>query len=125
MELPTLISTLLSPGNPNAGGGFLYALKGPALILAVALGLALIIAIAILIMHNDGGSKQSRQGRSARLTSSKPEVPGKEGARHKKRRRHKRHRRDHRKRNPTLSETGGLPSKNEDISSEGKAESNQ
>ena len=38
-------------------------------------------------------------------------APGEEGTQRKKRRRHKRRRRDHRKRNATLSETGGLPPK--------------
>ena len=43
---------------------------------------------------------------SSRLT---PESPLR--LRRKKRRRHKRRRGNHRKRNPTLSETGGLPPK--------------
>jgi hypothetical protein len=62
-------------------------------------------------MHRDGGGKRSKQSRGARLTTSKPVAPGEESTRRKKRRRHKRRRRDHRKRNPTLSETGGLPPK--------------
>jgi hypothetical protein len=114
MELPTEILALLNPGNPSTGGGFIYALKVPLLILAIALGLALVIAIVILTMQRDGGPKQSRHRRSARLSTAKPVAPGEEGASRKKRRRHKRRRRDHRKRNPTLSETGGLPPKKED-----------
>lgn len=125
MELPTQILALLNPGNPSTGGGFLYALKGPLLILAIALGLALVIAIVILTMHRDGGAKQSRHGRSARLSTAKPMAPGEEGDRRKKRRRHKRRRRDHRKRNPTLSETGGLPPKNEDDPVEPETEPDQ
>ena len=124
-KFPTQILALLNPGTPNNGGGFLDALKGPLLILAVALGLALVIAIVILVMHRDGGTKQSRQGHSTRLTTAKPKAPGEEGDRRKKRRRHKRRRRDHRKRNPTLSETGGLPSKKDDSPGEPKAEEEQ
>ena len=114
MELPTEILALFNSGNPSSGGGFFAAVKGPLLILAIALGLALVIAVVIMTMHRDGGAKQSRHGRSARLSTAKPPAPGEEGASRKKRRRHKRRRRDHRKRNPTLSETGGLPPKKED-----------
>ncbi|MBT3912475.1 MAG: hypothetical protein HOF22_04670 [Verrucomicrobia bacterium] len=125
MEFPTQILALLNTGSPNTGGGFLDALKGPLLILVVALGLALVIAIVILVTHRDGGTKQSRQGHSARLTTAKPRAPGEEGEPRKKRRRHKRRRRDHRKRNPTLSETGGLPSKKDDTPGEPKVEEEQ
>jgi len=110
IDMPTQMLSLLNPGNPNTGG-FLDSLRGPLLIVAIALGLALIIAMVILAMHRDGGVKRSQRGRSARLAASGPMAPGEEGSRRKKRRRHKRHRRDHRKRNPTLSETGGLPPK--------------
>ena len=125
MELPTEILALFNPGNPSNGGGFIYALKGPLLILAIALGLALVIAIVILTMQRDGGAKQSRHGRSARLSTAKPVAPGEEDARRKKRRRNKRRRRDHRKRNPTLSETGGLPPKKEDDPGEPETEPDQ
>jgi len=125
MEFNTQILALLNPGNPSAGDGFLYALKGPLLILAIGLGLALVIAIVILTLHRDGGGKQSRHGRSPRLSTAKPMAPGEEGDRRKKRRRHKRRRRDHRKRNPTLSETGGLPPKSEDIPKEPETEPDQ
>ena len=125
MELPTEILALLNSGNPSSGGGFFDALKGPLLILAIALGLALVIAIVIMTMHRDGGAKQSRHGRSARLSTTKPIAPGDEGDRRKKRRRHKRQRRDHRKRNPTLSETGGLPPKNQDDPGEPETEPDQ
>ena len=125
MELPTEILALFNPGNPSTGGGFIYALKVPLLILAMALGLALVIAIVILTMHRDAGAKQSRHGRSARLSTAKPMAPGGEGDRRKKRRRHKRRRRDHRKRNPTLSETGGLPPKKEDDPGEPETEPDQ
>ena len=107
MSIHFQILALFDNGNPNVGGGFLDSLRGPLLIVAIALGLALIIAMVILAMHRDGG-KRSKQSRGARLTTSKPVAPGEEGTRRKKRR-HKRRRRDHRKRNPTLSETGGLP----------------
>jgi hypothetical protein len=123
MELTTQILALLNPGDPRAGGSFLFSIKGPLLILAIALALALVIAIFILTMHRDGGGKQSRHGSSARLTTAKPTAPGEEGDHRKKRRRHKRRRRDHRKRNPTLSETGGLPSKKKDNAEEFETES--
>lgn len=125
MELSTEILALFNPGNPSTGDGFIYALKGPLLILAIALGLALVIAIVILTMQRDGGAKQSRHGRSARLSTAKPVAPGEESASRKKRRRHKRRRRDHRKRNPTLSETGGLPPKKEDDPGEPETEPDQ
>ena len=125
MELPTEILALFNSGNPSSGGGFFAAVKGPLLILAIALGLALVIAIVIMTMHRDGGAKQSRHGRPARLSTAKPMAPGEEGDRRKKRRRHKRRRRDHRKRNPTLSETGGLPPKNEDDPGEPETEPDQ
>lgn len=108
-DMPARMLALLNTGDPTAGG-FLDSLKGPLLILAIALGLALIIAMVILTMYRDGGVKRSQRGRSARLAASRPMAPGEEGSRRKKRR-HKRRRRDHRKRNPTLSETGGLPPK--------------
>ncbi|MDE2641746.1 MAG: hypothetical protein OSB55_03190 [Verrucomicrobiota bacterium] len=101
------------------------SLKGPLLILAIALALALVIAIVILTMHRDGGGKQSRHGGSARLSTAKPTSPGEEGDHRKKRRRHKRRRRDHRKRNPTLSETGGLPPQNKDDPEESEMEADQ
>ena len=109
-DMPARMLALMNTGDPNAGG-FLDSIKGPLLILAIALGLALIIAMVILTMHRDGGVKRSQRGRSARLAASRPMASGEEGSRSKKRRRHKRRRRDHRKRNPTLSETGGLPPK--------------
>ena len=99
---------LLNPGNPS-NDGFLESLKGPLLIVAVAIGLALIIALLLLTIHRGGAGKRSKGNRSSRLAASKSIASGDEGTRRKKRRRHKRHRRDHRKRNPTLSETGGMP----------------
>ena len=108
MSIHFQILALFNNGNPNVSGGFLDSLRGPLLIVAIALGLALIIAMVILAMHRNGGGKRSKQSRGARLTTSKPVAPSEEGTRRKKRR-HKRRRRDHRKRNPTLSETGGLP----------------
>ena len=110
IDMPTQMLSLLNPGNPNTGG-FLDSLRGPLLIVAIGLGLALIIAMVILAMHRDDDGRRSKRGRAARLTGSKPMALGEEGTQRKKRRRHKRRRRDHRKRNPTLSETGGLPPK--------------
>ena len=116
---------LFNPGNPNVGGGFLDSLRGPLLIVAIALGLALINAMVILAMHRDSGGKRSKQSRGARLTISKPVAPGEESPRRKKRRRHKRRRRDHRKRNPTLSETGGLPPKESGLPESGEDKPDQ
>ena len=42
IKFPTQILALLNPGTPNNGGGFLDALKGPLLILAVALGCSML-----------------------------------------------------------------------------------
>mgnify|MGYP001247859852 FL=1 len=110
MTTPGQLLALLNPGNPNTDG-FLDSLRGPLMIVAIGLGLALIIAMVILAMHRDDDGRRSKRGRAARLTGSKPMALGEEGTQRKKRRRHKRRRRDHRKRNPTLSETGGLPPK--------------
>ena len=108
MNMPPRMLGLLNPGNPS-NDGFLESLKGPLLIVAVAIGLALIVALLLLTVHREGTGKRSKGNRSARLASSKSMASGEEGTRRKKRRRHKRQRRDHRKRNPTLSETGGMP----------------
>ncbi|MEE2943415.1 MAG: hypothetical protein VX413_08425 [Verrucomicrobiota bacterium] len=109
---------LLNPGNPNAGAGFLDSLRGPLLIVVIALGLALTIAMVILVMHRDGGGTRYKQRSGARLTTSKSTSSGEEDVQRKKRRRHKRRRREHRKRNPTLSETGGLPPRGSNTSKE-------
>ena len=112
------VLALLNNGNSNAGGGFLDSLKGPMLIVVIALSIAILIAFIIFIVHRDGGSGRYKDKRGARLTEVNylSEISG--NAQSKKRRRHKRRRRQHRKRNPTLSETGGLPSKT-DSASEG------
>ena len=107
-NIPPQMVGLLNPGNPS-NDGFLESLKGPLLIVAVAIGLALIIALLLLMVHREGAGKRSKGNRSARLASSKTMASGDEGTRRKKRRRHKRHRRAHRTRNPPLSETGGMP----------------
>ena len=114
MNIPQRMLALLNPGNPS-NDGFLDMVKGPLLIVVVAIGFALIIALVILATHRGGSGKRSNRNRTARLTSSKSKAPGEEGTRSKNRRRHKRHRRDHRKRNPTLSETGGMPTANSEI----------
>ena len=59
IDMPTQMLSLLNPGNPNTGG-FLDSLRGPLLIVAIALGLALIIAMVILAMHRDGGGGRCR-----------------------------------------------------------------
>ena len=70
----------------------------------------------IFIVHRDGASGRYRDKRGARLTEENY-LRAKSGkAQSKKRRRHKRRRRQHRKRNPTLSETGGMPSKTDSAS---------
>ncbi len=94
------------------------SLKGPMLIVAIAFLLAFLIAVIIFIAHRAGAGDSYSNKRGARLTDSKLLTKESENAQSKKRRRHKRRRRQHRKRNPTLSETGGLPPK-ADSSSEG------
>ena len=47
INMPLRMLGLLNPGNPS-NDGFLESLKGPFLIVAVAIGLALIIAILII-----------------------------------------------------------------------------
>ena len=108
INMPLRMLGLLNPGNPS-NDGFLESLKGPLLIVAVAIGLALIIALLLLTIHRGFFFIIWIGNRSTRLASSKSVASGDEGTRRKKRHRHKRHRRDHRKRNPTLSETGGMP----------------
>ena len=103
--------SLLNPGTPTGGSGFFDSLAGPVLIVGVALALGFVIFFIVFAMHRDG-SGSSKFQRTHRLTNSKPKAPGEVGERSKKRKRHKRRRRDHRKRNPTLSETGGLPPRN-------------
>ena len=94
------------------------SLKGPMLIVVIALSIAILIAFIIFIAHRDGAGDRYRNNRGARLNDAKHLSAKSEIAQSKKRRRHKRRRRQHRKRNPTLSETGGLPSKT-DSASEG------
>ena len=112
------VLALLNNGNANAGGGFLDSLKGPMLIVVIALSIAILIAFIIFIVHRDGARARYKDKRGARLTEANYLSAKSGNAQSKKRRRHKRRRRQHRKRNPTLSETGGLPSKT-DSASEG------
>ncbi len=113
---------LLNPGTPSGGNVFFDSLAGPVLIVGVALALGLVIFFIVLTMHRDGGGS-SKSRRTHRLTNSKPKAQGEEGERRKKRKRHKRRRRDHRKRNPTLSETGGLPPRNPKQPNDGSSSS--
>ncbi len=68
MNMPPRMLGLLNPGNPN-NDGFLESLKGPFLIVAVAIGLALIIALLLLAVHRGGAGKRSKGNRSTRLES--------------------------------------------------------
>ena len=122
MNIPLPIIALLNPGTPTGGSGFFDSLAGPVLIVGVALALGLVIFFIVFAMHRDG-SGSSKFQRTHRLTNSKPKAPGEVGERRKKRKRHKRRRRDHRKRNPTLSETGGLPPRNPKQPNEGSSSS--
>tara|TARA_Y100001968_G_scaffold104672_1_gene94621 strand:+ start:7288 stop:7665 length:378 start_codon:yes stop_codon:yes gene_type:complete len=124
MEKTHNILGLLNPGTPSGGGGFLDSLAGPVLIVGVALALGVIILLIVLAMHHDGGGS-SKSRPTHRLTKSKPQAPGEEGERKKRRKRHKRRRRDHRKRNPTLSETGGLPPRDDKKSGDGSSASGE
>jgi hypothetical protein len=108
MESLRNIIALLNPGTPGGGSVFFDSLAGPFIVLGVAFVLGVIILSVVFAMHrNSGGSSQSRL--THRLTKPKPRGLEEERNPEKKRKRHKRRRRDHRKRNPTLSETGGLP----------------
>ena len=124
MEKTHNILALLNPGSPSTGNGFFDSLAGPVLIIGVAVGLGIIILLFVLAKHRAGGSSSKSQP-THRLTKSAPRAPGEEGDRKKKRKRHKRRRRDHRKRNPTLSETGGLPPLNPKRPSDSSSDSGQ
>ncbi len=119
-ELTIRMLALMNPGTPHPGGGFLDSLRGPLLIFAIGLALALVSALVVLALYREGRGRSSRHSRSPQLTRAQGATSGEEGQRHKKRRRHKRRRRDHRKRNPTLSETGGQPSKSDAAAAEGE-----
>ena len=124
MEKTHNILGLLNPGTPSGGGGFFDSLAGPVLVVGVALALGVIIFLIVLAMHRDGGGS-SKPRTTHRLTKSKPQAPAEVGERKKKRKRHKRRRRDHRKRNPTLSETGGLPPRDGKKSGNGSSASGE
>jgi len=124
MEKAHNILALLNPGAPGGGSVFFDSLAGPVLIVGVALALGVIILLIVLAMHRDGGGS-SKSRRTHRLSKSKPQAPGEEGDRKKRRKRHKRRRRDHRKRNPTLSETGGLPPRDDKTSDDGSSASGE
>jgi len=122
MEKAHNILAILNPGTPGGGSVFFDSLAGPVLIVGVALALGVIILLIVLAMHRDGGGA-SKSRPTHRLTKSKPQAPGEDGERKKRRKRHKRRRRDHRKRNPTLSETGGLPPQDDKKSGDGSSAS--
>ena len=124
MEKTHNILGLLNPGTPSGGGGFFDSLAGPFLVVGIALALGVIIFLIVLAMHRDGGGS-SKPRTTHRLTKSKPQAPAEVGERKKRRKRHKRRRRDHRKRNPTLSETGGLPPRNDKKSGDGSSASGE
>lgn len=73
------------------------------ILIASVLLMTLLICWAVFIR------KPGTDGTRARIYKSRPTETETEDGMIRKRKRHKKKRRDHRTRNPTLSETGGLP----------------
>ena len=114
-QIGGVLGGLLDTGSPGGGNGFLDSVKGPLLVVAIALALVLVIGFVILLTHRDGGKGGRSKGRGVRtLNTVKKKAPEEQGDRLKRRKRHKRRRREHRGRNPSLSETGGLPPMRDD-----------
>ena len=113
---------LLDSGVPNGGAGLADSFTGPLLIIAIAIAAVILVGLIYVIIKSDNLSSSKVSRKTHRLTKSKVPIEQEDGSSNKRRRRHKRRRRDHRKRNPTLSEVGGLPSKSEDKS---KAKNNR
>ena len=113
---------LLDSGVPNGGGSLADSFAGPLLIIGIAIAAVILIGLIYIVIKRDNLSSSRASRKTHRLTKSKVSIEQEDGSSNKRRRRHKRRRRDHRKRNPTLSEVGGLPSKSEDQS---KAKNNR
>ncbi|MCF7669186.1 MAG: hypothetical protein K9N48_05360 [Verrucomicrobia bacterium] len=103
----------LLPGSESVGGDMWMALRDTGLVL---LAIGVVTVILLIIVRRSVVAKQERRStrsyhkhHSSGSGTNKHDTSGgsKETSSHKRRKRRKR--RDHRTRNPTLSETGGLP----------------
>ena len=106
------IILLLDSGIPGSNS-FLSSLTYPFLIIGIAIGLVILSGLLCFLFKRSSNSS-SQSSKTHRLTQSKTAIDDVS-----KKRRKRRRRRDHRKRNPTLSEAGGLPPVNSDPNSEG------
>ena len=105
--------TGLNPLNPAAPIGKSTGLVFMDVMAIIATGLALSL-ILLLWARYHVRKKKLRHHRNERAAVSDPapllaDEEDPDGPHHGRRRRRRRHRREHRPRNPTLSETGGLP----------------
>lgn len=95
----------LAGGRPR-GNGSLAGMHMSDILLVLT---AAILVMTALIVWAVFFRKPKADGTRARIHKSRPQEEETEDGMIRKRKRHKRRRRDHRTRNPTLSETGGLP----------------
>ena len=106
------IILLLDSGIPGSNS-FLSSFTYPLLIIGIAIGLVLLSGL-LYFFFKRSSALSSQSSKTHRLTQSKTAIDDVS----KKRRKRRRRKRDHRKRNPTLSEAGGLPPVNFDPNSE-------
>ena len=97
------IILLLDSGIPGSNS-FLSSLTYPFLIIGIAIGLVILSGLLCFLFKRSSNSS-SQSSKTHRLTKSKTAIDDVS----KKRRKRRRRKKDHRKRNPTLSEAGGLP----------------
>ena len=105
------IILLLDSGIPGSNS-FLSSFTYPLLIIGIAIGLVILSGLLYFLFKRRSNSS-SQSSKTHRLTQSKTAIDDVS----KKRRKRRRRKRDHRKRNPTLSEAGGLPPVNIDPNS--------
>jgi hypothetical protein len=101
----------LNPLNPTAPGTRTTGIVFKDVLVIVATGLALGLLLLLWARHYVKRRKRHHHHDRKGVSHAVPDVTGEDPAeepRHQTRRRRKR-RRDHRPRNPTLAETGGLP----------------
>jgi hypothetical protein len=113
--LPALLAVVepspLLPPEPAAthAGKEMFVLMGMLALVAVAL------LIMVIVMRRKKIRRLNSLSRSAwPASASKNKNPDRGTIQPRESRRHRRRRREHRERNPTLAETGGLPSKRPD-----------
>ena len=107
----------LNPLNPTAPVGRTTGLLFKDVMVIIATGLILAVLLILWARHYIRNKKRRRhhshQDRATGPALTLSDVPeddlAEEESNHRRRRRKRRRRRDHRARNPTLSETGGLP----------------